>query len=507
MLVEDKLGALAARMDFLASETRDKIYHSSSTSTLSTSDTTETTRATAQTPINLLLDILPINLEDVSKSTSPPIQLKQYVRYLQLAGKHTITAQNEALSLPNAVRTAIGEETETPAPNTRSPNGALDELRALQWRMLMIKRGMQRVVQAGSATHTQLSAMSASIRNAMRLLTHARDCIEDLEENGPRSESALALLEEMERTTDGSVMLELRREVERRLDAGVAWKRVDEELKKQEAARKSESAAKSETESHGKCPILCRLRIQLRPALEPKVRYVYRHLRRIELGEELPRVPQRNNPDGTPSWLHDSWRKRQLGRTRNVVNNSNKHVTALHLHIGTLETFHPGDTEKIAHLREAKHAVDPTIGLGLEAACNVLRPKARFATCRVWTHLLNDRREEVEKIKAQLRNTDGHLRAYRRTATDESELSKDVWKTLLSAKLELYIAYDVIWRLARRLGQDVADMREIATQVDDDEEYEEVFTKSDKPVIKEVNRTRSNTAAKALHNVFDDDPN
>ena len=224
VLLEDKLGALAARIDFLASETHAQIHHS-------------TSPPPPKSLAHILLDILPIRPKDLanpspSYADAPPVHMRQFVRYLQAAGKATAAAQTAALSLSPSLRTAIAEEMESATYTTRNPATRAEQVRALIWRTLMIKKGMNRVVQASGA---DVGMLSGAIRRAVSFLNYAQACLEVEEksaEGGKGVEDVRLLVEEIEKVWDWSILSEIRKEGEARLAAGTAWDLVDAERQK-----------------------------------------------------------------------------------------------------------------------------------------------------------------------------------------------------------------------------------------------------------------------------------
>ncbi|KDN49432.1 hypothetical protein RSAG8_02134, partial [Rhizoctonia solani AG-8 WAC10335] len=174
-LVEDKLGALAARMEFLASDMHDQIYPPSSNP------------APAQTLVDLLLD--------------HRAHLSSYIRFLQNAAKYTTAVRTEELSLSPEARKAIAGLVEIPSPV---------------------------ITKSHTVPYSEIEAMADALRMAMHNISYAQECVEDLESNGPRVEDARTLVEEIEKSAGGSYLLELGKEVERRLEAGAAWGRVEE---------------------------------------------------------------------------------------------------------------------------------------------------------------------------------------------------------------------------------------------------------------------------------------
>lgn len=226
VLLEDKLGALAAQIDFLASETHAQIHHS-------------TSPPPPKSLAYILLDILPIRPEHLSQSSSstdaPPVHMRQFVRYLQAAGKATASARTAALSLPPSLRTAIAEEMESATYTVRNPANRAEQVRALIWRTLMIKKGMNRVVQASGA---DVGMMTVAVRRAVSFLNYAQACLEmegrvnDGEGVSSGVEDVRVLVEEIEKVWEWSILGEIRKEGEARLAAGNAWDLVDAERRK-----------------------------------------------------------------------------------------------------------------------------------------------------------------------------------------------------------------------------------------------------------------------------------
>lgn len=238
VLLEDKLDALAARIDFLALEMHAQIHQS-------------TSAPPPKSLANILLDVLPINPEEMSRlssssSMAPPVHMRQFVRYLQAAGKATTAARTAALSLPPSLRTAIADEMESAAYTARPPTTPAEHVRALIWRMLMVKRGVSRVVQASGA---DVGMMAGAVRRAVSFLNYAQECLEveekereklgweggkegDGEKVASGVEDVRVLVDEIEKVWEWSILGEVRKEGEARLAAGNAWDLVDTERQK-----------------------------------------------------------------------------------------------------------------------------------------------------------------------------------------------------------------------------------------------------------------------------------
>lgn len=469
VLVEDKLGALSARMDFLASEMHDRIYHTPATpdvAAVPAPTTTETpTRVTAQTLIDVLLDLLPIDPGCVPQSNSPPVQLRQYVRYVQAAGKYAAVARAESLLLSNSTRSAIGEETET-STSTRGSDSTINEVRALLWRALMIKRGMQRVIQAGIATPAELSSMAWAVKLVLRYLTYARECIEDLEARGPKSEDARALFEEVEQTTEGLVLLELRKWTEKRIKAGTAWERVDNEIVK--LCGDKTNQPRGEKESMCEFCVCIIVTVALTLVAGSKLRPIYVRLRKVEtLQPPPPRLDVR--PDGSTGTTgpHYRWRAKSIGRPLKLLKVMYQYILSFCDTLDRLALLVCEDAKKAAILREAKAAIDLPEEVGQAMSDHLFR-KAGPATCHQWAYVLNNQRQTVDKIKFQLRATDAHLRLFRVAMLEDGEQqSQEIREAFYDARLELMIAYDVIWRTSNRLAQDAEKMLEMGEELND----------------------------------------
>jgi hypothetical protein len=123
-----------------------------------------------------------------------------------------------------------------------------------------------------------------------------------------------------------------------------------------------------------------------------------------------------------------------------------------------LIALHPGDTEKITILNKAKDAFDFSIGYSPLEVSEICR-RAMPITCSSWARILNEQHEVVKKTMAQIRTADVQLRLYRGLGAQ----SREAREALYDAELELTIAHDVIWRLSKKLRQEVLAVRSMAT--------------------------------------------
>ncbi|KAJ1310332.1 hypothetical protein OPQ81_007071 [Rhizoctonia solani] len=418
-LVEDKLSVLAARMEFLASEMHDKLYPPSSNS------------APAHTLVDLLLDHLPISSQGTADLVGPPVQLRQYIRFLQNAAKYATAARVEALSLLPEVRIAIGELVETPSPGTRNPNSVLEKLRAIQWRMLMIKRGIQGIIESRTVHYWEVSSMGSALQNAMRNIGFAQECVEDLETNGPRIEDARALLEEIEKCTKGSFITELRREMERRLEVGVQGKRVEDAMI-----------------SHG-----------LSPAKSQNIKKIYRQMRQYE--EFSPRVSEivaKAREEDNMRYAK-KYRRTPIRSYESLLKTIRTHSHHFAMTLGHLITMHPQNDEKAVLLRQAEQALDFDTDVTNEYSRMTMR-KAKNGSWIGCAEIVANRLEVVGEIVHQAVNADRQLERYAWGDSGVWEVDEDKKSLFFDARMELVIIYDAAWRLERRMKQDMEDFRE-----------------------------------------------
>ncbi|KAL5636057.1 hypothetical protein ACGC1H_004767 [Rhizoctonia solani] len=417
-LVEDKLSALAARMEFLASEMHDKIYPPSSNP------------APPQTLAGLLLDHIPFYPRSAVDLVGPPVQLRQYIRFLQSAAKYTTTSRAEALSLSPEIRGAIAGLMETPAPHTRSPNNAFESLRALQWRLLMFKRGLQGIVQSRTVAYWEVEATADALRLAMQNIGCAQECVEDLELNGPRVEDTRTLVEELEKSTRGSFLLELRKEMEARLEAGVAWKKIDERIVSHEL-----------------------------PAAAHITRKIYFRMRQYE--ENFPRVLEivaKAQEDGDMEYAR-KWRRKLFTRSQKVLNAIRDHRATFIIVLDRLVALHPENDEKATLLREAKQALVLSTDVTYEYML-MLTNKAKYASWLEWVGIISGRLELVRELVERATVAGKHLEQYVWGGSGLGEVDMDKKNLIINARMGLVIIYDAAWRLEKRMKQDVEDLRE-----------------------------------------------
>ncbi|CUA72317.1 hypothetical protein RSOLAG22IIIB_00983 [Rhizoctonia solani] len=406
-------------MEFLASEIYNRSYSPSSN------------LGPAQTLASLLLDQLPISPRNTANLVGPPVQLRQHSRFLQNAAKHTRAIRAEALELPSEVRMAIVGLMETPGSRTRDSNHAIENLRALQWRLLMLKRGLQSIVKSGTVSYSTIEDMVDALRLAMRSIGYAQECIEDLDINGPRVEDARALLEEMEKSTMGSYLPELRKEMEARLEAGVAWKKVDEAMI-----------------SHG-----------LSPAVTLPTRFIYHRMRQYE--DILPGVlatftKGQEEGDMTHAKMY---RRKPLVWSQKLLNAIRGRIKIFNIILERLAASHPQNDERFELLRDAKEALD--ISLEPTDECiEMVRGKGKRATWLEWANTVSSRLGLVEELVERAVMANRYLERYTWGESEVWEMDMEKKDLLFGVKLELVIIYDVAWRLERRMKQDMKDFRE-----------------------------------------------
>ncbi|CAE6396939.1 unnamed protein product [Rhizoctonia solani] len=420
-LVEDKLSALAARMEFLASETHDKIYPPLSNP------------APPKTLVSLLLDHIPISLRGTVELVGPPVQLRQYIRFLQSAAKYTTAIRTAALSLSPEVRGAIAGLMEIPSPHTRDPDNAVESLRALQWRLLMVKRGLQGVVREHTVAYWEVEAAVEALRLAMRNISYAQECVEDLDLNGPKVEDARTLVEEMEKSTRGSYLLELRKEMETRLEANVAWNKVDEMVN-----------------SHGLSSAAVRI-----------TRKIYHRMRQYE--ENYPRVLDiftKAQEDDNMTYAR-RWRRKPFTRSQRLLNDIRKHKETFRIVLDHLIALHPENDEKVALLREAKQALDISTDI-TDDYILVLKRKAKRASWLEWADIITSRLELVGELVERTMAADKHLEQYLWGGSSFGEVDMDKKNLYFDARMELVITYDIAWRMEKRMKQDAEDLREVS---------------------------------------------
>ncbi|KAH7340329.1 hypothetical protein B0J17DRAFT_315059 [Rhizoctonia solani] len=435
-------------MEFLATEMHDKLYPPSSNS------------ASAQTLVELLLDHIPISPKSAVDLVGPPVQLRQYTRYLQNAAGYANAVRNEALSLSPEVRKAIGALVETPAPGTRNPNNILEKLSAIQWRLLMIKRGMQGIIRSRQISPSETVNMRTALRNAMQNVGYAQECVEDIESNGPKVEDARMLVEEMERSTRGTYLLELRKEMERRLEAGIAGRSVEEALI-----------------SHG-----------LSPATVHTTRRVYRRIRQYE--EFSPRaldiVTKALEEDNMA--YAKKWRRKPFTRCQRIFNVLREHSETLDATLDRLIALHPEHDEKITLLREAKEALELSTEVDDEYIRHITG-KVKGASWLEWAEVVSSRLDLVGELVERVLTADRHLEQYAWGESGVWEVDADKKNLFFDARMELVIIFDVAWRLERRMKQDVEDLREASILL-----CEEVRSEFHipRPTPKEPGRLRTN---------------
>ncbi|KAG8729314.1 hypothetical protein FRC12_021066 [Ceratobasidium sp. 428] len=440
VLLEDKLTALATWIDNLSH--------------------THTPPEGQQTAIDAFLDVIFLNSEDVgtmSTRSDPPVQIRQFVRYLHGAARAATDASGAAIGLSPALRTAIGEEMETPSPKKDSgANTPLDELRAVVWRMLMVKRGMQRVAAGGNGSGPDMSALQSAVQRTLRHLTSAQRCLEDLEKNGPRTEDAMALLEEMEKVMDRSVMLEMMNMVQRRLEQGTLWKLVDEERKRCRMVTVGENGDKKSgkfTSVH-----FCSA-IDLVAADVPGIQQPHQSLREFE--EQLATPP----PIGTGD--HISWRRQQLFRSRCIIRAIRQRmhrITTILDELIVISSQNHMQQHKASTFHTAKQTFTPRISHQLKEAALALRKLAKQGSALEWAHALNGVWSEAKVLESQLRQGDTMLRNFiRNQQAEEFRANKEGQKRFMDLKMEMVLAFDLAWRMGRRLKHDRGEMYKIAS--------------------------------------------
>ncbi|KAG9121927.1 hypothetical protein FRC07_001897 [Ceratobasidium sp. 392] len=423
VILEDKLSALASRIEYLSH--------------------THTPTDGQQQAMDAFLDIVWLNPDDVGTMgtrSDPPVQMRQFVRYLHGASKAATDASSAAIRLSPELRTAIAEEMETPTPGTKDPGAhtPTDELRAIVWRMLMVKRGMQRVAAASNDTGSDMSALQGAVRRTLKNLTYAQQCLEDLEANGPRKEDAMTLLEEMERVVEGSVMLKMMRTVEKRLEQGTLWELVDKEQERRWVTVVGEDGAE-----------------ERRP---PKIRWPYARLRQFE--EELAIPP----PIGTNQ--HSVWCLKQLSRSRRLLKRVYKRIRRAVAMLNSMTTVFPENDKQQQTpnlLQIAKSTLTSNTSHHVDDFATALIKSAQEGGTLERGRALNDTLTETKAVESQLRQVDTLLRNFvRNQPTEEFQANKEGLKLFLDLKMEMLLAFDSIWRVSRRLKHDRTEMHKIA---------------------------------------------
>ncbi|CCO26122.1 hypothetical protein BN14_00139 [Rhizoctonia solani AG-1 IB] len=425
-------------MEFLAAEMHDKIYPPSSNSN------------PAQSIVDLLLEQLPISPKCSAQLMGPPAQLRQYIRFLQNAAKYTNAVRDEAMSHTPEVRIAIAQLVETPAPGTRRPDNALEQLRAVQWRMLMIKRGIQGVTKSRTVSLSELMPMFNALQEAMRLISYAQECIQDLEDNGPRPEDARTLVEEIERAERGSCIMALRREMERRLAQGVVAKSVEETIA-----------------DHGLPPTTGKYLLSdlsqrwAQELLEHVMRRSYLQMRQYEsffpsVLEVVTKAQQEDNLG-----YAKKWRKKLFSRSQKLLNSIRINTADFSEALDQLIESHPENDEKEALLHEARQVLDLPTSVS-EEEFRLIFKKAKWGSWFEWADAITDRLALVEELLDRAAAADRHLERYAWGESGVFEVDPDKKKLFFDARLNLVIIQDVLWRLRRRMKYDIEGLREAA---------------------------------------------
>ncbi|KAF8758829.1 RF-1 domain [Rhizoctonia solani] len=430
-LVEDKLATLVARMEFLATEMHDRLYPPSSNS------------APARPLVDLLLDQIPISPKCSTHFVGPPVQLQQYIRFLQSAAKHTNAVRTETILHTPEVRKAIAQLIETPAPGTRRPDNASEQLQAIQWRMLMIKRGLQGVVKSRTISPSLLTPMFSALREAMQDISYAQECIQDLEDNGPRLESARTLVEDMEKSLRGSCIMELRKQMEGRFDAGVAGKRVDDAI----------------------------VGLGLSPSDIKVTRKAYRRIRHYE---EFPSVVKTVTKAQQDDDLDRAkrWRRKLFARGQKVFNAIRLHMNSFTSILDQMIALHSRDDDKVLALCEARQELNLLTDVS-EDQLTLIAGKATYASWSEWADVMSDRLALVEELAGTW------------------DLGPDRMKLFFDARVELVIICDLAWRLERRMKYDIEGVREASVLLCEEVQSEFEFPEP---------RTRGSERTSTRHN-------
>ncbi|QRW14775.1 mitochondrial zinc maintenance protein 1 [Ceratobasidium sp. AG-Ba] len=424
VLLEDKLGALAARIEFLAQS--------------------HTPVGGLQSAMDALLDVVWLNPDDVAtigKRSDPPVQMRQFVRYLHKAGKEATESRKAAMSLPSELRTAIGEEMETPAPGTKAPgvHTPADELRAILWRMLMVKRGMQRVAKVEGEIDN-FGPLVGTVRRTLTHLTYAQDCLEDLERNGPRNEDLRAIIEELERVVDNpssSPMFDMMRTVQVRIDQGTVWTLADKERDRSRSIRIGDDGIEHKS--------------------RPRYRQPYHYLRFLE--------EEQATPPPVGSFEHVTWRREQLARVHGAISKIRQKMDSMLVVLDELivsfseKNKYP---DKAAPLQTAKDILTPEIILHVKETEGLHRNLARRGTVIEWANALGSIRAQTKLVETQLRTIDPITRGFFRSQPVDLLENKGARPLFIDLWLETILAFDCIWRVNRRLKQDQVAMFGIA---------------------------------------------
>ncbi|CAE6471293.1 unnamed protein product, partial [Rhizoctonia solani] len=448
-LVEDKLATLVARMEFLATEMHDRLYPPSSNS------------APARPLVDLLLDQIPISPKCSTHFVGPPVQLQQYIRFLQSAAKHTNAVRTETILHTPEVRKAIAQLIETPAPGTRRPDNASEQLQAIQWRMLMIKRGLQGVVKSRTISPSLLTPMFSALREAMQDISYAQECIQDLEDNGPRLESARTLVEDMEKSLRGSCIMELRKQMEGRFDAGVAGKRVDDAI----------------------------VGLGLSPSDIKVTRKAYRRIRHYE---EFPSVVKTVTKAQQDDDLDRAkrWRRKLFARGQKVFNAIRLHMNSFTSILDQMIALHSRDDDKVLALCEARQELNLLTDVS-EDQLTLIAGKATYASWSEWADVMSDRLALVEELAGRAVTADRHLEQYAWGELGTWDLGPDRMKLFFDARVELVIICDLAWRLERRMKYDIEGVREASVLLCEEVQSEFEFPEP---------RTRGSERTSTRHN-------
>jgi hypothetical protein len=122
---------------------------------------------------------------------------------------------------------------------------------------------------------------------------------------------------------------------------------------------------------------------------------------------------------------------------------------------------------KALPLNEAKRVFTPSTSHNLKEVTRSLLKKTRTSNAIEWAHVLGDIRSETKDVEPQLHQVDSLLRNFvRGHSAEEFEANKEARSMLVDARLELMLAFDLIWRLNRRLKQDKTEMFNVARRLE-----------------------------------------
>ncbi|KAF8610828.1 hypothetical protein BDV93DRAFT_27741 [Ceratobasidium sp. AG-I] len=74
--------------------------------------------------------------------------------------------------------------------------------------------------------------------------------------------------------------------------------------------------------------------------------------------------------------------------------------------------------------------------------------------------LLSDMCNEMKTVEGQIRGVEGQLRAYKGMALEELN-GEELGAAMVDVKVKMILAYDLVWRIGRRLGKDAAEIKDL----------------------------------------------